>query len=370
LLLYNPFNRLRKRLTPTSSEHFMTSIQDVAKRAGVSTATVSHIINQTRFVSDETRKKVMDAIEELDYYPSKLARGLASNKSQTIGIVFSDIANPHFTQIFKGIEEYFYSIGYDLILANTSENPKTQEDALASLLSRSVDGLLVAPAGHPSKKMKFIREKGLPIVLLDRGDPETDLPMVGVNNHSAVYQAANHLIEDHHSRIGLILGLKNISTTGERLNGYMQAIKEHGISQDQSLIFWGDSSLDSGYRGAMELLSLSPRPSAIFCTNNLMSLGALHAMRELGLNCPQDIGMIGFDDHFWADIFTPPLTVISQPTFELGRTAAQLLHQYILEGMPEPVPQRVNLEARLIIRGSCSTNCYNRFSKKNELSIN
>lgn len=339
----------------------MTSIRDVAIRAGVSTATVSHIINQTRYVSDETRKKVLDAIDELDYYPSKLARGLANNKSQTIGIVFSDIANPHFTQIFKGIEKYFTSVGYDLILANTAENPKTQEEVLTSMLSRSVDGLIIAPAGHPSGKLRLIKEKGLPIVLVDRGDPEIDLPLVGVDNQSAVYRAACHLFADGHSRIGLVLGLKNISTTEERLAGFIQALEENGISQDPGLIYWGDSSLESGYLGAKELLSTTPRPTAIFCTNNLMALGALHGIRELGLECPQDIGMIGFDDHFWADIFTPPLTVIAQPTSEMGKTAAELLHNYITVGIPELIPNRINMEARLIIRGSCSLTCFKKF---------
>ena len=348
----------------------MTSIHDVAKRAGVSTATVSHILNQTRFVSDETRKKVMDVIEELDYYPSKLARGLARNKSQTIGIVFSDIANQHFTQIYKGIEEYFYAFGFDLILADTSENPQRQEEVLASLLSRSVDGLIIAPAGFPSKRLKFIKEKGLPVVLLDRQDPETDFPMVGVDNSTAAYQGAIHLFEDGHSRIGLILGLKNISAFEERLAGFIQAAKENGIEQDPELIFWGDSGLESGYNGAMALLNNADRPSAIFCTNNLMALGALHAFREKGLKCPEDISMVGFDDHLWADIFTPPLTVISQPTHELGKTAARLLHQYISEGAPVNSPQKINLETQLIIRGSCSLDCHEKFMSHGHSSKN
>lgn len=342
----------------------MVSIRDVARRAGVSIATVSHILNQTRYVSDETRKKVLDAIDELDYYPSKLARGLASNKSQAIGIVFSDIANPHFTQIFKGIEKYFYGVGYDLILSNTSEDPQIQEDVLTSLLSRSVDGLIIAPAGHPSEKLRLIKERGLPIVLVDRGDPEIDLPLVGIDNKLAAYCATCHLFADGHTRIGLVLGLKNISTTEERLAGFLQAFEEKNIDQDPSLIFWGDSSPESGYRGAMELLTTSPRPTAIFCTNNLMSLGALHAIRDVGLGCPEDVGMVGFDDHFWADVFTPPLTVIAQPTLEIGKIAAELLHDHILRDAPKATTQRINMDAKLIVRGSCSLACYSRFLEK------
>jgi LacI family transcriptional regulator len=343
----------------------MTSIRDVADRAGVSTATVSHILNKTRFVSDETRKKVMDAINELNYYPSRLARGLANSRSQTIGIIFSDIANPHFTQIFKGIENYFYGHGYDLILANTSEDNRIQEDVLTSLISGSVDGLILASTSNPSENLRLIKEKGLPIVLVDRKDPEIDLPLVGVDNQLAVYKATRHLFSDGHIRIGIVLGLKNISTTGERLAGFVQAYKEKNIPIDQSLIYWGDSSIESGYLGTKELLAVNPCPTAIFCTNNLMALGTLHAIRDLGLKCPDDISIIGFDDHSWADIFTPPLTVIAQPTFEMGVTAAKQLHHFIKEGVPKTTPRRINLKTKLIIRGSCSTTCFHRFSLEN-----
>ncbi len=342
----------------------MTSIRDVAQLAGVSTATVSHILNGTRFVSEETRKKVMDAIYELDYYPSKVAQGLARNKSQTIGIVFSDIANPHFTQIFKGIENYFQGAGYDLILANTSENPETQEAVLASMLSRSVDGLIMAPAAQPSERLRNMKERGLPIVLVDRGDPEIDLPLVSVNNQLAAYLAACHLIGDGHSRIGLILGLKNISTTGERLAGFTRAYDENNIQHDPALVYWGDSSLESGYQGAVALLQSKVRPTAIFCTNNLMTMGALHAIRENGLDCPRDISVVGFDDHFWADIFTPPLTVVAQPTFEIGRVASEMLHRYIIDGVPSETPPRINLDANLIVRGSCSLDCLHQYSTR------
>ena len=341
----------------------MTTIRDVATLAGVSPTTVSHIINKTRFVSDETRKKVMDAIDELGYYPSKLARGLASSNSRTIGIIFSDIANPHFTQIFKGIENVFSDLGYDLILSNTSENPVIQEQILTSLLSGSVDGLILAPTGHPSERLRLIKEKGLPIVLVDRDDPLRGLPLVGVDNRTAVFEAVHHLFSDGHKTIGLILGLKNISTTVERFEGFLQAYDEMDLSYNQDLIYWGDSSIEAGYEGAMKLLQADQRPTAIFCTNNLMALGTLHAIQDLHLKCPDDISLIGFDDHFWADIFTPPLTVVAQPTFEMGVTAAQLLHKRIVEGVPDRVPERINLKAELIIRGSCSPSCCQRFSK-------
>lgn len=142
------------------------------------------------------------------------------------------------------------------------------------------------------------------------------------------------------------------------------------IDQDEKLVFWGDSTSESGIRGAMENLPVEPRPTAILCMNNLMVLGTLHAIRNIGLNCPNDISVVGFDDHFWADIFIPPLTVIAQPTLEMGKTVAELLHQYILNDAPETTSQRINLKATLIVRGSCSPACNQRFSQEGELQKN
>lgn len=341
----------------------MSTIRDVATLAGVSPTTVSHIINNTRFVSEETRKKVLDAIDELGYYPSKLAQGLANNNSRTIGVIFSDITNPHFTQIFKGIEYVFQGLGYDLLLSNTSEKPDIQEQALTSLLAGSVNGLILASTGFPSERLRLIKKKGLPVVLIDRDDPQSEFPFVGVNNERAVYEAICHLFSDGHTRLGLILGLRNTTTTEERFNGYVKAHIEKDISYNPEHIYWGDYGIEAGYHGAVELLHSDPRPTAIFCANNLMTLGALHAIRDLGLNCPDDIGILGFDDHLWADIFNPPLSVVSQPTFELGVNAAQILCKQIAEGTCEDIPHRINLETKLIVRGSCSPTCRQRYSK-------
>lgn len=341
----------------------MTNIRDVAALAGVSSTTVSHIINNTRFVSEETRKKVLEAIDELGYYPSKLAQGLANNNSRTIGVVFSDITNPHFTQIFKGIEYVFQNLGYDLLVSNTSENPDNQEQALKSLLAGSVNGLILALTGFPSERLPLIKKKGLPVVLVDRNEPQIGFPFVGVNNEKGAYEAVRHLFSDGHTRLGLILGLRHTTTTEERFNGFDKAHKEMGIPYNPNHVYWGDYGIEAGYRGVVELLKSDPRPTAIFCANNLMTLGALHAIRDLGLNCPEDIGLMGFDDHLWADIFNPPLTVVSQPTFEMGVKAAQILYKQIVEGVSEGIPNRINFETKLIIRGSCSPTCRQQYSK-------
>jgi LacI family transcriptional regulator len=340
----------------------MTSIREVANRAGVSTATVSHVLNGTRYVSEKTRLKVMDVVAKLDYSPSLLARGLARNKSQAIGIVISDIANSHFTSIFKGIESDLTEANYDLILANTSENPARQEEVLSSFLSRRIDGLIIAPTGQPSDRLRRLREKELPIVLIDRDDALTDLPLVAVDNQQAAYQATSHLITDGHRRIGILLGKENLSTTHERLDGYLRALDEAHILQDRALIIYGDSSQEGGERGTYQLLTASVRPTAIFSTNNMMTLGALHTIGRLGFLCPQEIGFIGFDDHPWADIFSPPLTVVNQPTQQLGIAAAQLLLKIIADGYSADEPYKRILLCELVVRGSCSVDCQERYN--------
>lgn len=331
-------------------------IKDVAVVARVSTATVSHVINKTRYVSTATQNRVLAAIEELGYQPSASAQSLASNRSRIVGVVFSDITNPFFPSLFRGIEDTLSTVGYDLILANTGEKPKEQESVLSTLFSRSVDGLIIAPTGSPSEMLKKLVKDQTPIVLVDRKDGELDLPIVGVNNETISFDAIRHLIEDGHKNIGMIMGIEDVSTSVERLNGYIRALEHSGIEVDDAYIYKGYSRYDDGLIGAEKLLSNHREISAIFTTNNFMTLGALHAIRNLGLRCPDDIGVIGFDDHDWADIFTPPLTVVWQPTYELGQAAATLLEKMMRNG--ETTLESKILPARLIVRSSCSLKCH------------
>jgi DNA-binding LacI/PurR family transcriptional regulator len=337
------------------------TIHHVAKQAGVSTATVSHVLNNTRYVSDETRERVLQVVRELHYYPSAVARGLATQETKTVGVIVSDIANPFFTTLFKGIEQKLAPLGYDLILENTGEHPEEQEYSLKMLLTKQVDGIILAPTGHPSPMLQLLKDKGMPIVFVDRPIPGAELPLVEVNNQQAAFEATSHLIGDGHRRIGVILGL---DTTPNRLAGYVKAMEHHGLPVDKALLYRGSSSLENGLEGANALLSHSAPPTAIFTANNLMTLGALHALRQLGLRCPQDIGMIGFDDTDWAAIFTPPLTVVRQPTRQIGQTAAELLHQLMSghvisgNGSAERALHHT-FPAQLIVRGSCSVACLN-----------
>jgi len=347
------------------------SIKDVAQKAGVSTATVSHVINGTRFVREETRQRVLEVIEALNYQPSAIARSLATNATQTIGLVISDITNPFFTAVARGVEDEINQHGYHTIFCNTDEDPAREDEYLRLLSARQIDGLIIAPTGLQSERLLRIAEADTPIVLIDRETPGIEAPLVGVDNGEGAYRATRYLIELGHRRIAVLTGLETISTLKLRVEGYKRALQESDIPVDERLIIRADPRFHSNhpylpnialrsltnnqmtpsaYQALQQLLNLPERPSAIFVTNNQMTLGTLHALRERNLCCPDDISIISFDDHDWAPLFSPPLTAVRQPTYQLGQTAARLLMDLINHRtfkLPAPLP------VELVIRESC-----------------
>jgi len=346
-------------------------IKDVAKQAGVSTATVSHVINETRFVSEETRQKVLEAIDALNYQPSAIARGLATNATQTIGLIVSDITNPFFTAVARGVEDEINRHGYHTIFCNTDEDPAREDEYLRLLSARQIDGLIIAPTGIRSERLIRMAEADVPIVLLDRGTPDLEAPLVGVDNEGGAYQATQYLIELGHHRIAIMMGMETISTLRTRLDGYKRALQEAEIPLDEDLIIHADPRFyhrrpyspeaplslptnnqmtPTAYHALQELLDLSEHPTAIFVTNNQMTVGALYALRERKLRCPEDISLVSFDDHDWAPLFSPPLTVVRQPTYQLGQMAAKILMRLINRqeiDLPSPLP------TQLVVRESC-----------------
>ena len=349
------------------------NIKDVAERAGVSTATVSHVLNQTRFVRDETRQKVLEAVEALHYHPSAIARGLATSFTQTIGLIISDIANPFFTAVVRGVEDQLNQHGYRTILCNTDEDPSREDEYLRLLFAHQVDGLIIAPTGAYSEHLVHMAEDDVPIVLLDRTVPGINALLVSVDNEGGAYQATRYLIELGHRRIGILNGLETISTQRMRLDGYKRALAEAGIGFDSNLVIWAGASCEKDvdnpvsslpeasylvniqmtpgvFCSLRQLLDSPEPPTALFVTNNQMTLGTLAVLREKKLRCPEDISLVGFDDHEWAPLFSPPLTVVRQPTYQLGWNVAHLLMQLINhEEFEPPAP----LAVELVIRESC-----------------
>jgi LacI family transcriptional regulator len=347
------------------------NIRDVADKAGVSTATVSHVLNQTRFVRDETRQKVLAAVEALNYQPSSIARGLATNSTQTVGLVVSDITNPFFTAVARGVEDVINQHGYHTIFCNSDEDPQREDEYLRLLSARQIDGLIITPTGVYSERLLRLAEVGTPIVLLDREAPGIEAPLVNVDNEGGAYRAIRYLIELGHRQIAVLMGMATISTLHARLNGCRRALQESGMTLAEEFIvradprFYGTTPAGNGavvrpatnnqmtpsaFEMLGKLLASPNRPSAVFVTNNQMTLGTLYALREHGLRCPEDISLVSFDDHDWAPLFTPPLTVVRQPTYRLGQLAARLLMR-LINGEPVEPPKPIPVE--LIIRESC-----------------
>jgi LacI family transcriptional regulator len=347
------------------------SMQDVAEKAGVSPTTVSHVINKTRFVAEETRRRVLAAIEALDYQPSLIARGLATNSTQAVGLVVSDITNPFYSAVTLGVEHEIIRHGYHTIFCNSDEDPGRENEYLRLLLARQIDGLLIVPTGIRSEHLIRMANADVPIVLLDRETPGLNAPVVCVDNETGAYLATRYLLELGHRRIAVLMGIETISTQTRRLDGYKRALQEAGLAIDESLIARADSRfytnqpftfptqppLSEGENQAyppaspalLRLLHLPDPPSAIFVANYPMTLGALHALNACHLSCPGDISLISFDDYDWAPFFSPPLTVVRQPTYRLGQAAAQLLLKLINgEEIESPAP----LPVELIVRGS------------------
>ncbi len=330
----------------------IATMVDVASRAGVSTSTVSHVINQTRYVSEEVTSRVHEAMEELNYQPNVVARSLRTRESRIIGVVVSDVTNPFFTASVRAIEDEAITHRYNIILCDTDEKPRREAEYLNILFNRRVDGLIVSPSLENADLIASMVESGTPIVLLDREIPGLDVDVVGCDNEGGAYEAVTHLIDCGHRRIGIIAGRLEVSTGAERMAGYERALREHDIPIDEALTRSANFSRSLAYQKTTDLLKSSDPPSALFVCNNTMTLGALAAMSELGLKVPDDVSVVGFDDTEWAALMDPPLTVVSQPVKELGTKATEILIRRIRAGSVKKT-HKLTFAPELIVRASC-----------------
>jgi LacI family transcriptional regulator len=334
------------------------TVKDVARRAGVSTSTVSHVLNETRWVSEELRRRVREAADDLGFEPNGVARSLKIKRSFTIGLVISDIGNPFFTDVVRGVEDVAQGQGYTVILGNSDEDVEKEAAYLRVLSAKRIDGLILAPAGQDHPYLQRLVGSGFPLVLLDRLVPGLHLPAALVENRDAARIAVAHLIDLGHRRIGMVAGKPNITSTTDRLAGYRLALDTAGIPFDDALVVSGGSQIDKARSATTALLDLSVPPTALFVANNLMTIGAVAAIEDRGLAVPADVAIAGFDDFPWADVFRPTLTCIAQPTYELGRAAAELLLRRIdgeRSANADGSPEHVVLSGRLVVRESSGT---------------
>jgi LacI family transcriptional regulator len=328
----------------------MATMKEVAKLAGVSVATVSRVLNDKPNVSPELRSRVLQAVEKLSYQRNRVARSLRAKTSLIIGLIISDIQNPFFTSVVRGVEDVAYDHGYTLLLCNSDEDPDKERLYIDIMLAERVAGVIISPVAEVDNYSSVLLQAGVPVVAMDRRMRDLEVDTVVVNNVEGVYQAVGHLIEQGHRRIGFIGGPTRTTTGRERQEGYQKALAEHGLGLEQGLVKIGDFKQDSGYQMTCELLEMDDPPTAIFTANNLMTLGALNAIHEKRLSIPQEVAIVGFDDMSWAPSLAPPLTAVAQPTYELGRTAADLLLRRI--GDPHRPTEQICLEADLVVRES------------------
>ncbi len=329
----------------------MPTIQEVAEKAGVSPTTVSHVINKSRVVADETRQRVEAAMEELHYRPNALARSLRRGQTHTLGLILPDSANPFFAEIGHSIEAAAFDQGYSVVLCNTEGDLDKEELYVDVLTKKQVDGIIFVAAGEQSDSLRTLLHHQLPVVVVDRDLADAEIDAVLTDNRQGGYLATQHLIRLGHRRIGCIAGPSHLTPSAQRVTGYREALNEAGLPIDDALIMRGDFHPQSGYHAARSLLERPTAPTALFACNDLMALGALRAAAEAGRSVPGQFAIVGFDDIELASFTSPPLTTIAQPKSDLGRLAVGWLIEHIAD-KTRPA-RRELLPTRLIVRGTC-----------------
>jgi LacI family transcriptional regulator len=329
----------------------MVTMADVARQARVSVSTVSHVINGTRFVKEETRKLVLAAIKDSGYTHNTIAKSLVSGSTQTIGLAISAITNVYFADIVSAIEVEVSRAGYTLLLADTHDDPAKELHVVEALHQRRVDGVLLAPATGPDgDALRYLGDLGVPAVLVDRCASGA-FDQVGTENIEATARLTAHLAEQGHRRIAMISGRTGLSTSDERVRGYRTGLERSGLARDDQLVTTGGSNAEEAERAVRGLLDLDDPPTALVVANNHMTIGAMRTLGQLGVRVPEDVALVAFDDFEWAAHFRPRLTTMAQPIQEIGAQAVQLLLARI--GDPRRPAQTVRLGPRFMHRESC-----------------
>jgi DNA-binding LacI/PurR family transcriptional regulator len=331
-------------ILPTSGA---VTIAQVAKRAGVSPATVSRVLNGDPRVGESYGARVRDAVQELGYRPNRLARGLRRQRSAAIGVVVSDIENPHFSIAVRAIEDIAYRHGHTVLVCNSDETPEKENAYLEMLLDERVVGAVLTPSDPAAAGIGALLDAGIPVVAFDRETDDLRADAVVADNVRGVRMATEHLLATGRQDIAFIGGRAEVETGAERLLGYEQAMREAGLEP---------RTIEGGFRAELahdavaDLLRTAP-PAGLVVANNLMALGTLHALREAGLRVPDDVALVAIDDPAWAPLIDPPLTTVGQPVRQMAAAAVQLLLERVDGGRREP--RRVTHAFELHVRASC-----------------
>ncbi|MTJ79598.1 MAG: LacI family transcriptional regulator [Telmatospirillum sp.] len=329
----------------------MATITEIARRAGVSTSTVSHVINRTRFVSDEMKARVAAAIDDLGgYQPNAVAQSLRSNTTHTIGMILPNNTNPFFAEIVRGVEDECFRRGYSLILCNSDDDPTRQARHLRVLISKRVDGLVILSSGIDGTFVRLLADSPIPLVMVDRETEAVAADLVQVDHEQGGYLAGRHLADLGHRRIALISGPPDLPVNDRRQAGFRRALAEAGIGPDPRMVIHTEFTSRGGYESLLRLLEGGSVPTAVFADNDLMAIGVICAAREAGLSVPGDLSVVGFDDIALAAYTNPPLTTICQPKHLIGTETARLLAERIQE--PDMPPKRRIMPPELCVRAT------------------
>ncbi|EGQ9315318.1 TPA: substrate-binding domain-containing protein [Vibrio parahaemolyticus] len=330
----------------------MATMKDIAKLAGVSTSTVSHVINKTRFVSEEISERVNNAAKELNYYaPSALARSLKVNRTKTIGMLVTTSTNPFFGEVVKGVERSCYHKGYSLILCNTEGDNERMRQSINTLLQKRVDGLILMCSSLEGERIDvFERYPDIPVVVMDWGPMLFTSDKIQDNSLRGGYLAAKYLIDCGHTEIGCITGPLIKHQAQMRYEGYKRAMNEAGLEFNANWIIESDFECEGGYQAFKKMAERGKLPSSIFVSNDMMAMGVINAANELGIKVPDDLSIIGYDDIHIAKFMSPSLTTIHQPKYRLGQAAVETLVRRLDDKSNEA--QVVQLEPTLVVRNS------------------
>jgi LacI family transcriptional regulator len=329
------------------------TISDVARHAGVSSMTVSRVINESARVSPETRRRVEDAIAELGYVPSRLARGLIRKRTGTLAVIVPDVANPFFTLIVRGAEDVARRSGYRVLLCDTRADLELEREVIEELIAHRVEGIVIAPVSDRSKPhLRRLASFGVPFVLVDRTVPGVDCDVVLGDSAAGARRLVEHLLGLGHRRIGLVIESDEVSTARDRHRGYLDALTAGGVPADAELVVRSTVDPEGGFAGMSRLLELVEPPTAVFTVNNLVAVGAIDAARAQGLEVPADLALVCFDDIDYATRLYPFLTVMMQPAETFGTLGTQLLLER-LDGRASERSRLVVLPAEFVVRRSC-----------------
>jgi len=337
---------------PWEEDIRMVTIREVAQLAGVSPTTVSHVINQTRFVSSDVTRRVEQAMRQLDYRPNALARSLRRGETRTIGMILPDSSNPFFAELGHAIECELFRRQYSLILCNSEGDLQKEQFYTRVLTEKQVDGIMFISSGNEESSVRVLQDCSTPLVVVDRPCGELEIDVVLGDNYQGGYEAGRYLAGLGHQQVAMIGGPGRVTPGADREAGFRNALQDHGLILDDSKVAAGAFSMETGYHAAQQLLQGPRKPTAVFACNDLMAMGCMRAASESGMSVPGELSVIGFDDIELSSYLVPALTTIAQPKDQIAGSAVELLMNRIAD--PQLDARRVVLRNTLIQRGSCA----------------